>query len=243
MVSKLGYRKDSPYKNRKSLTIDSNHITMKDVEFPLLLVPNNDNPVIAKPGEEYMFNNSQYVKEYRLKNMKYGGQTEELLMSYMAKMKPEEQAEFLERFEELGPQEKKMLLNSLRSQMHEVRNKYEEEDYMEMEDQEMEEYMYGGKKLPEYQWAGGVKVVDGEVQPRKSGVVRNALTGNVISRPTGNPTDPLNMRNQGTAIPREDGRVFQRVQTGTRNVTREVPGYRDESGKPMMNRKTVKEPI
>lgn len=227
MVSKLGYRKDSPYKNRKSLTIDSNHITMKDVEFPLLLVPNNDNPVIAKPGEEYMFNNSQYVKEYRLKNMKYGGQTEELLMSYMAKMKPEEQAEFLERFEELGPQEKKMLLNSLRSQMHEVRNKYEEEDYMEMEDQEMEEYMYGGKKLPEYQWAGGVKVVNGEVYPRKTGVVRNALTGEVISRPAGNPMDPLNMSRQGTTIPRNDDRVFMRTPKST------APTYRTETGEMM----------
>lgn len=227
MVSKLGYRKDSPYKNRKSLTIDSNHITMKDVEFPLLLVPNNDNPVIAKPGEEYMFNNSQYVKEYRLKNMKYGGQTEELLMSYMAKMKPKEQAEFLERFEELGPQEKKMLLNSLRSQMHEVRNKYEEEDYMEMEDQEMEEYMYGGKKLPEYQWAGGVKVVNGEVYPRKTGVVRNALTGEVISRPAGNPVDPLNMSRQGTTIPRNDDRVFMRTPKST------APTYRTETGEMM----------
>lgn len=227
MVSKLGYRKDSPYKNRKSLTIDSNHITMKDVEFPLLLVPNNDNPVIAKPGEEYMFNNSQYVKEYRLKNMKYGGQTEELLMAYMAKMKPEEQAEFLERFEELGPQEKKMLLNSLRSQMHEVRNKYEEEDYMEMEDQEMEEYMYGGKKLPEYQWAGGVKVVNGEVYPRKTGVVRNALTGEVISRPAGNPVDPLNVSRQGTTIPRNDDRVFMRTPKST------APTYRTETGEMM----------
>lgn len=167
MVSKLGYRKDSPYKNRKSLTIDSNHITMKDVEFPLLLVPNNDNPVIAKPGEEYMFNNSRYVKEYRLKNMKYGGQTEELLMAYMAKMKPEEQAEFMARFEELGAQEKKMLLNSLRSQMHEVRNKYEDEDYMEMEDESMEEYMYGGKKMKQ----GGIYI-----DPAKRGTFKAQAT-------------------------------------------------------------------
>ena len=45
-IQKKGYKKNSPFKNRKSILINSPSITMKDVEFPVLAVPDGDKPKI-----------------------------------------------------------------------------------------------------------------------------------------------------------------------------------------------------
>jgi len=73
-VSKLGYKKNSPYKDSPSLQIDSNYITMQDVDQPLLLVPDGDSPMVVQPESgEYYFPNSQTVTEYPLDQFKSGG--------------------------------------------------------------------------------------------------------------------------------------------------------------------------
>ena len=67
-VSKLGFSKNSPYKNRKKLKINSSNITMKDTEFPLLGVSNQGETQLMLPGQDYNFNNADYVMEYKLQN-------------------------------------------------------------------------------------------------------------------------------------------------------------------------------
>lgn len=68
--SKLGYKKNSPYKNEPFIDIASNLITMKDVEHPVLAIPDNDEPVIMLPNKEYNFKNSTKVREIPLKDRK-----------------------------------------------------------------------------------------------------------------------------------------------------------------------------
>lgn len=66
-ISKYGFKRDSPYKNKSKLVIQSNVIDMNDTDFPLLLVPDNDEPILA-PAQSggYFFPNSNSVTEYRL---------------------------------------------------------------------------------------------------------------------------------------------------------------------------------
>lgn len=74
LISKLGYKKNSPYKDSPSLQIDSNYITMQDVDQPLLLVPDGDSPMVVQPESgEYYFPNSHTVTEYPLDQFKSGG--------------------------------------------------------------------------------------------------------------------------------------------------------------------------
>lgn len=69
-IQKLGYKKNSPYKNRKSIKIDSNHITMDGVDQPLILIPEVGKPVIVKPNSgDYVFPNSQSVTEVPLSKL------------------------------------------------------------------------------------------------------------------------------------------------------------------------------
>ncbi len=67
-VSKLGFSKNSPYKNKKKLKINSSNITMKDTEFPLLGVSNQGETQLMLPGQNYNFKNADYVMEYKLQN-------------------------------------------------------------------------------------------------------------------------------------------------------------------------------
>lgn len=66
-LSKLGYSLGSPYKNKRSIKIKSNYITMNNTNIPLVLFPNKDKPIIVKPfSGNYYFENSDYVNEIPL---------------------------------------------------------------------------------------------------------------------------------------------------------------------------------
>lgn len=54
-ISKLGYKKNSPYKNRPFIEIPSNRITMKGVEVPIIGISNTGDVQIMQPGGEYQF--------------------------------------------------------------------------------------------------------------------------------------------------------------------------------------------
>jgi hypothetical protein len=59
----LGYKDNSPYKNEPYLDINSNVISMLGVSKPLMAYPNNDEPVLMQPNQEYYFPNSTKVRE------------------------------------------------------------------------------------------------------------------------------------------------------------------------------------
>lgn len=62
-ISDMGYKRNSPYKNKPFIDIDSNSITMEGVDFPVLALPDNDLPIIMEPGKNYLFPNSKKVRE------------------------------------------------------------------------------------------------------------------------------------------------------------------------------------
>ena len=67
LKSLLGYRHDSPFKDEPSIVIDSNNITMDNVDKDLLLIPNKGKPVLAKAGSGgYLFPNASKVTEVPL---------------------------------------------------------------------------------------------------------------------------------------------------------------------------------
>lgn len=58
--SKLGYKRNSPFAEEPFNYIKSNHITMKEVDKNLLLFPKDNkgkynNPILATPGNDYLF--------------------------------------------------------------------------------------------------------------------------------------------------------------------------------------------
>nr|MBP7006936.1 LysM peptidoglycan-binding domain-containing protein [Candidatus Paceibacterota bacterium] len=66
-ITKLGYRKDSPYKDEPYLVIESNNISMDNVDKDLILLPNKGKPVLAKANSGgYLFPNASQVKEIPL---------------------------------------------------------------------------------------------------------------------------------------------------------------------------------
>jgi LysM repeat protein len=75
-IQQMGYKRNSPFKKHKTIDIQSNHITMDNVDIPLMLIPDNDTPVIAPPNSgDYLFAHSQSVKEIPMKRYKKGGLT------------------------------------------------------------------------------------------------------------------------------------------------------------------------
>lgn len=70
-AAKLGYKKNSPYKNAKSLTIDFGRkggvITMKGVDKPLLGIPDKGRPALMQPNKDYNFPEASKVTEYPMK--------------------------------------------------------------------------------------------------------------------------------------------------------------------------------
>lgn len=67
LKSLLGYRKDSPYKDEPYLVIESNNISMDNVDKDLILLPNKGRPVLAKANSGgYLFPNASQVKEIPL---------------------------------------------------------------------------------------------------------------------------------------------------------------------------------
>lgn len=74
LKSLLGYRKDSPFKDEPYLVIESNNISMDNVDKDLILLPNKGKPVIAKANSGgYLFPNASRVKEIPLKEYQSGG--------------------------------------------------------------------------------------------------------------------------------------------------------------------------
>lgn len=62
-INELGYKKGSPYANEPYIDIQGNDITMVGVPHDILALPNNDKPIIMKPGKNYKFKNSKIVRE------------------------------------------------------------------------------------------------------------------------------------------------------------------------------------
>lgn len=71
-ISTLGYREDSPDKYRPKVTIPSNHISMKNVNHPVLGVDNLGNSQMMNPGQDYAFSGS-YVTEYPFRDNPQSG--------------------------------------------------------------------------------------------------------------------------------------------------------------------------
>jgi len=54
-ISKTGYKRNSPHKNRAYNVIPSGNITMKNVDFPVDAIDNLGNSKKMKPGKDYHF--------------------------------------------------------------------------------------------------------------------------------------------------------------------------------------------
>jgi hypothetical protein len=68
-LSKTGYKKNSPDKDRPYNIIPSSKITMKNVAFDVLGIDLKGNKKIMKPGKSYNFKTSM-VLEVPVKNIK-----------------------------------------------------------------------------------------------------------------------------------------------------------------------------
>jgi LysM repeat protein len=66
--NKLGYKRNSPYKNEPFIDINGNRITMSEVDHPILAISNGDKPRMMYPNEEHLFPNSTKVREIPIKN-------------------------------------------------------------------------------------------------------------------------------------------------------------------------------
>lgn len=62
IVSALGYRDDSPFKNASSLTINSPDISMENVSKPLIGISNTGDTKLMKPNKKYKFKGSQVTE-------------------------------------------------------------------------------------------------------------------------------------------------------------------------------------
>lgn len=95
-VSKQGYKKNSPYKNRKSLTINSNIITTEDMAFPVLGVSDTGDTKLLFPDTgEHIFKGEK-VKEYKMKYQQGGFLS---LPEYLESLSPQDQESFVDQFE------------------------------------------------------------------------------------------------------------------------------------------------
>jgi len=74
-LSTTGYKSNSKDKNAPWLTIPSGNITMQNVPHPIMAYPNNDQPTLMQPQQEYLFPNSSRVVEVPVK--KNGGWLEQ----------------------------------------------------------------------------------------------------------------------------------------------------------------------
>lgn len=101
-ITEMGYKDNSPYKNRKKLKINSNQITMEGVSQPLLGVGSNGEFKLMLPGQDYNFNNADYVMEYKLKQ---GGYVN-LLQNYLPTIPENQQDELLDTLDALPEQER-----------------------------------------------------------------------------------------------------------------------------------------
>ena len=63
MYSIEGYKRNSPDRHNPFNIINSNRITMKDVDFPVMGVSNTGHKILMQPGQDYVFD-GDYVIEY-----------------------------------------------------------------------------------------------------------------------------------------------------------------------------------
>ena len=119
--SKLGYKKNSPYKNKESLLINSNVITTEDMAFPIIAMGNGGESSMLYPNTgEFIFPNSTKVIEINPNfsnmktNKKYGGGGKvneyEILSNYLPTLSPEEQDQFIDMYENSTPDNKMNIL-------------------------------------------------------------------------------------------------------------------------------------
>lgn len=62
IVSALGYRDDSPFKNEPYLNINSNNISMENVSKPLIGISNTGDTKLMKPNKKYKFKGNQVTE-------------------------------------------------------------------------------------------------------------------------------------------------------------------------------------
>lgn len=115
IISMLGYKKNSPYKNRSKIKIDSNHITTDDMANPIIALGDGGESAILYPDTgDYLFPKSNYVMEYKLNK---GGTINEveILQSMLEQMPPEEQDQFVDTYSSMNPIERTNMLTKMMS--------------------------------------------------------------------------------------------------------------------------------
>ena len=102
-VSKLGFSKHSPFKHKNKLRIKSGNIDMSQTEFPLLGVSEQTGETkLMLPGQNFIFDNTTSVMEYKLQK---GGYVN-LLQNYLPTIPENQQDELLDTLDALPEQER-----------------------------------------------------------------------------------------------------------------------------------------
>lgn len=108
-ISEKGYKKDSLYKNNKSLDINSGNITMHNVEFPILGISHDTGEKkIMMPNQNYNFMNTKKVKEIPLKN------DADFLAAHLSTMSEDEQDAFVDHYQSIPDDQRNEIMQSLK---------------------------------------------------------------------------------------------------------------------------------
>lgn len=67
LINKTGYTPGTPTFNNPLNVIPGGDITMQNTPFPVMAHPDNGNPVLMQPGQDYNFENAKYVTEVPMK--------------------------------------------------------------------------------------------------------------------------------------------------------------------------------
>lgn len=109
-IDKQGFKKNSPYKNKKSITIQSPSITMSGVEFPILgTSQETGEKKIMMPNQNYNFMNTKKVKEIPLKN------DADFLAAHLSTMSEDEQDAFVDHYQSIPDDQRNEIMQSLKS--------------------------------------------------------------------------------------------------------------------------------
>lgn len=182
--------------------VPSNNITMEGINHPVLALPDNDEPTMMYPNQNYQFNNSSKTLEIPM--MKYyqeGGQNlqssvpMQVLKDYVARLPEDQQQAFMEKFQALSPEEQAQVVKTIMSQ----NNQQQPNDYPTMRMGGY--YQQGGNTFP------ARNAQDYEMQ-LVAGQMRNAanLTNNPLSNLVAN-TTTTNVADQSVVPVQQPTRV------------------------------------
>ncbi len=166
-LSKMGYRRDSPYKNRSSIDIKSNNISMNNVDFPILGTSlETGEQKIMLPMNNYNFDNTKTVRETPFNRMQNGGNTtsnvseHNILSAYLPTLSKQQQDLFIDAYENMPPANKRLVLKRITEDVIMKKSgKIMSSDHEEMTEpydnatEESKEYKKGGKTKGKWpQW-------------------------------------------------------------------------------------------